>query len=265
MRPRATAVRTVGLLVVGIAAMSWWGQMPPAAASRAPAVIRVMTAAAEADVTETFSYTGKPQDVKIPGGFDAMEIRVAGGDGGTAYGVGNSDAYPLGAGAQVAGHDTQLLYRMSDEFGGPTTGIGMAQAVKPVAVDAVALPPFSRNGVRGGRCGHRRMEGGIETTDGRNIREQVTYQINSGQRFRLVQRSQVGELNELLLNGGVDEYGRRELRASVHDAMADRIDLSCDARDRRSDWDWIKLTLVGPIIGEQDRVVRSEKTDLQAG
>jgi len=80
----------VGLIVLGIAATG--GRAPAASIAAGPGT------------TETFSYVGKePQKAVVPAGVDAIELRVLGGDGGTAFGVPSGDGYPLGAGAQVKG------------------------------------------------------------------------------------------------------------------------------------------------------------------
>jgi hypothetical protein len=65
-----------------------------------------------------------------------------------------------------------------------------------------------------------------------------------------VQRGQVRELTERLFHDGVDDHRGRELRASVHDAMADGVDLICDAGDGPPDWLRIKPPLVGLILSE---------------
>jgi hypothetical protein len=80
-----------------------------------------------------------------------------------------------------------------------------------------------------------------------------------------VQGGQVGELTKLPLHDGVDDHRGRVYGAPVYDAMANGIYVASDAGDRRSDRERIEDPPVGLILGEQNRIVRSEQSELQAG
>jgi hypothetical protein len=62
-----------------------------------------MSQAAPVTGTETFHYTGQPQPVTVPGGFDLAVVRVVGGKGGSTYASIPAEWITGGDGAQVTG------------------------------------------------------------------------------------------------------------------------------------------------------------------
>ena len=68
------------------------------------------------------------------------------------------------------------------------------------------------------------MKRGVEARDGRHAGERGAHDVEHRQRGGLVQRRQVGERAQLLLDARVDHDRARELGAAVDDAVAGGVD-----------------------------------------
>src|SRR5712691_11608222 len=75
--------------------------------------------------------------------------------------------------AQVARHDAKLRLRPLEQLAGPPGRVRMREPVKSVAADAVALPPFRRDGVGCRRSRHLRVKGRVETGNRRHAWKQL--------------------------------------------------------------------------------------------
>jgi hypothetical protein len=68
------------------------------------------------------------------------------------------------------------------------------------------------------------VEGGVEAGHRRHAGQGDLDRRQRGQRLRLVQRRQVGQRPQPLLDVAVEHHRPGELRAAVDDAVADRVD-----------------------------------------
>src|SRR5579862_1959929 len=109
------------------------------------------------------------------------------------------------------------------------------------------------------------MESGVETRNSSHPNQKSVDNVDARKRFRLVQRGQIGKLANSLLYRSVNHHGTSEPHAAVHDAMPDRVDLTFDIGDRRSERGGIEGPLTGfQILREQHRIVPGEESEFEA-
>lgn len=99
----------------------------------------------------------------------------------------------------------------------------MRQAVKPVAADAVTAAPFCWHRIGRGRGGDGSVKRGVEARYRWDVGQPPGHGIEGGKGLGLVQRSEVGQLLQLVPHLVVDPHRPREASAAMHDAVADRV------------------------------------------
>ena len=95
-----------------------------------------------------------------------------------------------------------------EQLGGSPGGVGVRQAVEAVPAQPESLRPRSREGVPGGGGGHPGVERGVEAGDGGGVRQCPAGGGDAGERARLVQRREVGQLADGVDDVVVDEHRR---------------------------------------------------------
>ena len=100
----------------------------------------------------------------------------------------------------------------------------IGQAVEAVAADAHRVV-FARDREAARQRAEVVVKRGVETGDLRQLRSQRQQRLDRLQAARLVQRRQRGQGVQCLQYIFIDEHRRDEIRAAMHDAMADRDQL----------------------------------------
>ena len=93
---------------------------------------------------------------------------------------------------------------------------------EPVEAEPAARP-LGRQGVGGGRVGERRVERGVEAGGGGRLGQPQGEGVDRRERARLVQRRQLGELEQARAHVVVDPGRRPQRVAAVHDAVRDGV------------------------------------------
>jgi hypothetical protein len=125
--------------------------------------------------------------------------------------------------AKMAGNDPQVLHRLVEQLRGAVGAVGMGESMESIAADVVTLPPLLGHRI-GRRCGgDGGVEGGVETCYRDDVGQPRGDRVERGQRLRLMQRRQIGQIPQLLLDGLVDANRTGEAGTAVHDAMTDHI------------------------------------------
>jgi hypothetical protein len=164
-----------------------------------------------------------------------------------------------GAGAEMAGHDTQSGRRgrrsVPGELRRPAGDVGVRQPVEAVPAQRPAGPPLGGKGERRRRRGDRRVERGVEAGHRGHVGQHRAHGVERGERLGLVQRREVGQRLEPLAHLCGEHYGRRVQRPAVHHPVAHRVDRAerLDGRlDRRAARGVVKSAAVaGPGHGGQ--------------
>ena len=104
------------------------------------------------------------------------------------------------------------------------------------------------------------MEGGVEARHRGHAGQRTADRRDAGQRDRLVQRSEIGQLGQRCDDAIVDAHRLAKALAPVHDAMPDGI-----WRGHRGDRGLQRVDVIGRDVGRGlDRVVGAEQPQLQA-
>ncbi len=169
-----------------------------------------------------------------------------------------------GAGPQVAGHDPEILHRPAEELGRPARCVGVGQPVEAVAAEPPAETPLSRQGVGRRRRRQVGVEGGVEAGDGRDVGQDRRDGVQSGQRLRLVERSEIDQLAETGDHLTIHPDRFAEAGPAVDDPVTDRVDPT-EPLDRLH-----HRRLIGPFAGHRqvrrahDPILAVEDPELQA-
>ena len=120
--------------------------------------------------------------------------------------------------------DHQAPRHLTQQRTGPAHRVHDAQAVEAEAAQAKALRPVPGHGVERRRLRHGGVESGVE---GRHLGQRgpgLGHGVDAGQRGRVVQRRQRGQLRDRRAHAGVDHYRLAEGRAPVDHAVPHRVD-----------------------------------------
>lgn len=118
----------------------------------------------------------------------------------------------------------KLRQRAPEQFGSAGGDVLVGDAVEAVSADLMSLDEVCGKRIRGRRSRQGAVERGVEHRDVRDVREGGARSADAGQVDRVVQRSQGGELVDLMFNLVSNQRSRCESVAAVHDAVADDRD-----------------------------------------
>src|SRR5208337_1655270 len=108
---------------------------------------------------------------------------------------------------------------------GPSSAIGVTQAMKSVAMNSPLRRPASREGVglrRRGQCG---VEGRVEHGDLRDPRQSLLDGLNALEAGRVVQRGQFAQFVDGALDLGRNPCRGGKPPATVNHAVPDRVNV----------------------------------------
>ena len=129
--------------------------------------------------------------------------------------------------SQVAAHNPQARRRRRPhQRRRPPGDPRVRQPMEPVSPNAPSRTPIRGQRVRKRRVRQRGVERRVEARHRRHPRERPRHRVERGQRFRLVERSQVDQFPQRAPHARVDHHRREEPRASVHDPVPDRVGLA---------------------------------------
>ena len=112
---------------------------------------------------------------------------------------------------------------MTQHFSRPPGAVGVAQAMKSIAVNSPLRPPGPREGVGLRRRGQGSVESRVKHGDLRNPRQSFFNGANALQAGRVVQRCQFAQFADGTLDLGRNPYRGGKPPASVNHAVPDRV------------------------------------------
>jgi hypothetical protein len=74
------------------------------------------------------------------------------------------------------------------------------------------------------------VEGRVEAGHVRHVGQELPGTVQPGQRLGLVQRGEVDQIAQLPFHARIDDDGLDQVRAAVHDAVPDRVDVRSRVR-----------------------------------
>lgn len=126
-----------------------------------------------------------------------------------------------GAVAQVQHDEIDLGGVLAQQLGGLAGDVGVRGAVEAVAAHTVRVGRLDVDGVAGRVLGHRRVEGGVEDGDLRQIGPQPLRGADAGDVGRVVQRRHRDQPFDLLEHRVVHQRRHRQLQPAVHHPVPD--------------------------------------------
>ncbi len=123
----------------------------------------------------------------------------------------------------MTGDRAEFGHRPGEQVGGPPRGVGVGQAVEPIAAQGPPGVPLAGQGIGGGRVRQAGVERGVKAGDGRDPGQDAGRGVDAGHAAGLVQRGQVSQCRDPVPGGAVHHDGGVEVGAAVHDPVADRV------------------------------------------
>jgi len=136
--------------------------------------------------------------------------------------------------------------------------------VEAITTQTPVLPPGTRERVRGSLGRHAGVERGVKTGDLRQVGPHRPHHIYRSEGLRIVQRGEVDESTESLLDRFVDENWCGEARAAVNNAVPDGPDLRHPPEERPESTGEGRRSKARKITRRDDLVPVIDDAELQA-